>query len=198
LLRALAEDFGLAFDPLTREFGQPWTLAKPAALQGDGVWRTIGDGIERLEAFAQAVVRGEAAAQAGVGSGACWIETQLQTADRASPDTETQNLLAGLAGRFVPPGPSGAPSRARPDVLPTGRNFFAVDVRAVPSPTAWRIGQKSAEALLARHFQDHGEWLQSLVLTCWGTANMRTGGDDIAQALALIGVARNGMVAQAG
>ncbi|CAN0565903.1 unnamed protein product, partial [Laminaria digitata] len=75
-----------------------------------------------------------------------------------------------------------------PDVLPTGRNFFAVDVRAVPSPAAWRIGQKSAEALLARHFQDEGEWLQSLVLTCWGTANMRTGGDDVAQALALIGV----------
>jgi cobaltochelatase CobN len=190
LTRALAEDFGLEFDPLTREFGQAWTLARPEALQGDGVWRTIGDGIERLEAFALRLVQGEVDA-AGAASAAVmhWINTVLKPRIAASPDAETANLLAGLAGRFVPPGPSGAPSRARPDVLPTGRNFFAVDVRAVPSPTAWRIGQKSAEALLARHFQDNGDWLQSLVLTCWGTANMRTGGDDIAQALALIGVA---------
>jgi len=190
LTRALASDFGLDFDPLTREFGQPWTLAKPDALEDDGVWRTIGDGIERLEAFALKLVQGDVeapgpATQAVMG----WIDTVLKPRITASPDHETKNLLAGLSGRFVPPGPSGAPSRARPDVLPTGRNFFAVDVRAVPSPTAWRIGQKSAEALLSRHFQDHGEWLQSLVLTCWGTANMRTGGDDIAQALALIGVA---------
>lgn len=190
LTRALASDFDLDFDPLTREFGQPWTLAKPDALEDDSIWRTIGDGIERLEAFALKLVQGDVdapgpASQAVMG----WIDTVLKPRITASPDDETANLLAGLAGRFVPPGPSGAPSRARPDVLPTGRNFFAVDVRAVPSPTAWRIGQKSAEALLARHFQDHGEWLQSLVLTCWGTANMRTGGDDIAQALALIGVA---------
>lgn len=189
ITRALADDFGLAFDPLTRDFGHPWTLAKPDALQDDGVWRTIGDGIERLEAFALKLVQGDVdapgpASQAVMG----WIDTVLRPRITASPEHETTNLLAGLAGRFVPPGPSGAPSRARPDVLPTGRNFFAVDVRAVPSPAAWRIGQKSAEALLARHFQDHGEWLQSLVLTCWGTANMRTGGDDIAQALALIGV----------
>ncbi|MFN3171848.1 MAG: cobaltochelatase subunit CobN [Hyphomicrobiales bacterium] len=190
LTRALASDFGLDFDPLTRDFGQPWTLTKPDVLANDDVWRTIGDGIERLEAFALKLVQGDMqapgpASQAVMG----WIEDVLAPRITASPDHETANLLAGLAGRFVPPGPSGAPSRARPDVLPTGRNFFAVDVRAVPSPTAWRIGQKSAEALLARHFQDHGEWLQSLVLTCWGTANMRTGGDDIAQALALIGVA---------
>jgi cobaltochelatase CobN len=190
LTRALASDFDLDFDPLTRDFGQPWTLAKPKALDDDGVWRTIGDGVERLEAFALKLVQGDveapgAASQAVMG----WIDTVLKPRIAASPQDETANLLAGLSGRFVPPGPAGAPSRARPDVLPTGRNFFAVDVRAVPSPTAWRIGQKSAEALLARHFQDHGEWLQSLVLTCWGTANMRTGGDDIAQALALIGVA---------
>jgi cobaltochelatase CobN len=190
LTRALASDFGLDFDPLTRDFGQPWTLAKPDVLEDDSVWRTVGDGIERLEAYALKLVQGDVEAP-GPASRAVmvWIHNVLAPRITASPDHETANLLAGLAGRFVPPGPAGAPSRARPDVLPTGRNFFAVDVRAVPSPTAWRIGQKSAEALLARHFQDHGEWLQSLVLTCWGTANMRTGGDDIAQALALIGVA---------
>lgn len=188
ILRALASDFDLDFDPLTREFGQPWTLLKPDALADGVIWRTLGDGIERLEAFALKLVTGDVQAP-GPDSQAVlrWINEVLRPRITACPVDETTNLLAGLAGRFVPPGPAGAPSRARPDVLPTGRNFFAVDVRAVPSPAAWRIGQKSAEALLARHFQDEGEWLQSLVLTCWGTANMRTGGDDVAQALALIG-----------
>jgi cobaltochelatase CobN len=72
-------------------------------------------------------------------------------------------------------------------VLPTGRNFYSVDIRAVPTPTAWELGRKSAENLLVRHFQDHGTPLRSLALSIWGTANMRTGGDDIAQALAFIG-----------
>jgi cobaltochelatase CobN len=90
------------------------------------------------------------------------------------------------------PGPSGAPSRGRPDVLPTGKNFYSVDVRAVPTETAWRLGQQSASLVAERYFQEEGEWPASLVLTCWGTANMRTGGDDLAQALALIGAARPG------
>ena len=99
-----------------------------------------------------------------------------------------KDLLAALQGRFVPPGPSGAPSRGRLDVLPTGRNFYSVDVRHLPTPTAWRIGVQSAERLLERHLQDEGEHLQRLGLSVWGTATMRTGGDDIAQALALLGV----------
>jgi cobaltochelatase CobN len=97
-------------------------------------------------------------------------------------------VLTALDGGFVKPGPSGAPSRGRPDVLPTGKNFYSVDVRAVPTETAWRLGQQSASLIAERYFQEEGEWPASLVLTCWGTANMRTGGDDIAQALALIGV----------
>ncbi|MFK7792921.1 MAG: cobaltochelatase subunit CobN [Devosiaceae bacterium] len=190
LLRALATDFELDFDPLAREFGSPWTLAKPGALANADVWRTHGDAIERLEAFALKLVAGEQRAPGPASSAVLeWINSTLRPQLDACPSDETTNLLAGLAGRFVPPGPAGAPSRARPDVLPTGRNFFAVDVRAVPSPAAWRIGEKSALALLTKHFQEEGEWLQSAVLTCWGTANMRTGGDDIAQALALLGVA---------
>ena len=96
-------------------------------------------------------------------------------------------FLRGLDGRFVRPGPSGAPTRGRPDVLPTGRNFFAVDVRAVPTPSAWRIGQLAAERLVEGYWQEAGEWPRAIALSAWGTANMRTGGDDVAQALALIG-----------
>ena len=93
---------------------------------------------------------------------------------------------AALDGRFVAPGPSGAPTRGRADVLPTGRNFYSVDVRAVPTPAAWSWA-RSADLLVERYFQEHGEWPNAIALTVWGTSNMRTGGDDIAQALALIG-----------
>ena len=86
-----------------------------------------------------------------------------------------------------PPGPSGAPTRGRADCLPTGRNFYSVDVRAVPTPAAWELGRRSADLLAERYFQDEGEWPKAMALTVWGTSNMRTGGDDIAQALALIG-----------
>ena len=97
-------------------------------------------------------------------------------------------LLTALDGKFVPPAPSGAPTRGRLDVLPTGRNFFSVDSRAVPTPTAWALGWKSANLLIEKHLQTHGDWPRTMLLTAWGTANMRTGGDDIAQALALMGV----------
>lgn len=101
---------------------------------------------------------------------------------------EMHGLLEALSGRFVPAGPSGAPSRGRLDVLPTGRNFFSVDVRNLPTTTAWRIGFQSANLILERHLQDHGDHLRQLGLSVWGTATMRTGGDDIAQAMALMGV----------
>ncbi|WP_414445061.1 cobaltochelatase subunit CobN [Burkholderia sp. 22PA0106] len=101
---------------------------------------------------------------------------------------ELGHLLRGLDGRFVPPGPSGAPSRGRPDVLPTGRNFYSVDTRAVPTQAAWTLGMKSAHQLVERHLQEHGDYPRAVGLSVWGTATMRTGGDDIAQAFALIGV----------
>jgi cobaltochelatase CobN len=102
-------------------------------------------------------------------------------------DDEIQNVLNGLNGRFVPPGPSGAPTRGRVDVLPTGRNFFAIDPRAVPTQTSWNCGKLLADRLLERYWQDHGQFPRKIALVIWGTSNMRTGGDDIAQALWLWG-----------
>ena len=100
---------------------------------------------------------------------------------------ELRRIIKGLNGEFVPPGPAGAPTRGRIDVLPTGRNFFAIDPRAIPTQTAWECGKRIGSQLLERYLQDHGEYPRKLALVIWGTSNMRTGGDDIAQALWLWG-----------
>jgi cobaltochelatase CobN len=102
---------------------------------------------------------------------------------------EREGLLAALGGRRVAPGPSGSPARGRGDVLPTGRNLFSVDPRAVPSRMAHAQGVKLAEELLRRHLQDHGDWPRGLVLDLWGSATMRTAGEEFAMALHLAGVA---------
>ena len=154
-------------------------------------WRTAGDTVERLEALALRLVAGEAEPEPGWQQTRAvldWIERELRPAVAGCGAAEIAGLLAGLDGRFVPPGPSGAPSRGRPEVLPTGRNFFSVDTRAVPTQAAWQLGWKSAAMLVERHAQEYGDYPARVALSAWGTANMRTGGDDVAQALALMGV----------
>jgi cobaltochelatase CobN len=101
---------------------------------------------------------------------------------------ELTAIVSALNGRHVESGPSGAPTRGRHDVLPTGRNFYSVDPRALPSELSWEVGQRLAEALLERHLADTGELPKMVGLVAWGTAAMRTGGDDVAEILALLGV----------
>ncbi|MDQ4131200.1 MAG: cobaltochelatase subunit CobN, partial [Actinomycetota bacterium] len=101
---------------------------------------------------------------------------------------EVEGLLAGLEGRFVPPGPSGSPTRGRLDVLPTGKNFYSVDPKGLPSRLAWEVGQRMASDLLTRYEIEEGALPESIGMVVWGTANMRTNGDDIAEVLALLGV----------
>src|SRR5260370_5464051 len=100
---------------------------------------------------------------------------------------EVTNLLRALDGRYVPAGPSGSPTRGLVNVLPTGRNFYSVDPKAIPSRNAWDVGAALAESLVARHLADTGSYPRSVGLTVWGTSAMRTQGDDIAEVLALIG-----------
>ncbi|MBB4188154.1 cobaltochelatase subunit CobN [Sinorhizobium terangae] len=180
------------FDPLDCVMSAPWTGPVPAPLASlsDAPWRTAGDTVERIELLAAKLVSGEIACPenwAATRAVLDEIDDRLKPSIEGSGDAEIKGLLTGLDGRFVAPGPSGAPTRGRPDVLPTGRNFYSVDSRAVPTPAAYELGKKSAELLIRRYLQDHGEWPSSFGLTAWGTSNMRTGGDDIAQALALIG-----------
>ncbi|WP_313404118.1 cobaltochelatase subunit CobN [Aeromicrobium sp.] len=106
----------------------------------------------------------------------------------AATTDELTNILHALDGGFVQAGPSGSPLRGLVNVLPTGRNFYTVDPRAVPSRLAWDTGQAMAESLVARHLEDTGEYPSSVGLSVWGTSAMRTSGDDIAEVLALLGV----------
>ena len=130
----------------------------------------------------------------------CWVApTPASSACCASPrprscrgsaarPTSSTHIVDALNGRHVPAGPSGAPTRGRLDVLPTGRNFYSVDPRALPSELSYEVGCKLADALLERHRDDTGELPRMVGLVAWGTAAMRTQGDDVAEILALLGV----------
>ncbi|MEM7255404.1 MAG: cobaltochelatase subunit CobN, partial [Pseudomonadota bacterium] len=192
ILRALSDDLALAFDPLDCVLGDRWLHARPDALNNvDAPWRTVGDTVERLEHLALELISEKRRPnQSWLATNAVLntITTDVRPRVTESGPSEIAGLLNALDARFVPPGPSGAPTRGRPDVLPTGRNFYSVDSRVIPTPAAWQLGWLSAHRLLERYRQDHGDWPQALALSAWGTANMRTGGDDLAQALALLGV----------
>ncbi|MDT7521874.1 cobaltochelatase subunit CobN [Rhodoferax sp. TBRC 17198] len=202
---ALAQDLGLTdFDALSPDWAAPWTGARPAVLQAlsDDPWRHAGHTRERVELLASRVVQDMAEQGSALPSGPAdspesWPHTtqvlqRLQTVlaprlDACGPN-EITHLLRGLDGRFIPPGPSGAPSRGRPDVLPTGRNFYSVDTRAIPTQTAYAMGAKGADRVVERHLQDHGAYPTAMGLSVWGTSTMRTGGEDVAQAFSLLGV----------
>ena len=205
LVRALADDLGLTswqannddpFDPLITIAGEAWHGPKPPKLLQilTGQWRTNGHTIQRLDRLARdlivAALNGNHEAPLGPASHLVLthaLEPLNRDLARCGPQ-EMAALHLGLDGKFIAPGPSGAPTRGRPEVLPTGRNFFSIDSRALPTPTAWRLGWASANAVIERYLQDHGNWPKAMVLSAWGTSNMRTGGDDIAQALAFMGV----------
>lgn len=194
LLNALAADLlpGCEWNPLDMDAAAPWAGPRPAVLQAleAGQWRHGGDTRERLELLAlQVLTQLELAAD--------WphtqrvlarIHTQIAPSLDACGSQELLQFSRALQGKFVPPGPSGSPSRGRCDTLPTGRNFYTVDTRAIPTQTAWVLGQQSCDRLIARYLQEHGEYPTAIGISVWGTATMRTGGDDIAQAFALIGV----------
>ncbi|MDF2386486.1 cobaltochelatase subunit CobN, partial [Nostoc ellipsosporum NOK] len=210
ITRAIAQDWGLDFDPLTADLsgvsGQ-WSVvrqcvgrvprleatAEPVRVN-DKQCRTIGDIVEVLEQHAASLVEQLLTPNSQLLTPNSqlttvldWIRDRLLPAIQQTQD-EITNLLRGLAGRYVQSAPAGAPTRGRPEVLPTGRNFYSVDIRAIPTETAWDVGRKAAENVIECYTQENGEYPKTLGLSLWGTATMRTGGDDIAEALAFLGV----------
>jgi cobaltochelatase CobN len=202
LPKALALDQGMDYAELLRDLGAPaeakYTRDARHPYAGLRDARTCGDVAEGLNDLARHLIR------------SCVLEGSSDPAldAAANPHTartlaflretiwprlqqcrqEIDHVLAALDGRFVPPGPSGAPTRGTADVLPTGRNFYSVDIRAIPTRTAWRVGCAAADALLRRHVERSGGYPESVALVVWGTSNMRTQGDDIAEVLYLLGV----------
>ena len=199
LTQALAVDLGLLFDPWADGEEQPLEAADRERL---AAWSTppprlVGDGVALLEAQALALLAAlppwnqpAAAPSPGPATRTALARIRQQLVPRllACGRAEREAFLRGLEGGRIAAGPSGAPTRGRPDLLPTGRNFYSVDLRGLPTEAAWDLGRRSAELLLELHLQDEGEHLRTLALSVWGTATMRNGGEDIAQALALMGV----------
>jgi cobaltochelatase CobN len=106
---------------------------------------------------------------------------------QACAEAEQAALIVALDGKRVPPGPAGAPQRGRRDVLPTGRNLFTADPRLLPTPTAIELGRLAGDEVIRLYLQTHGEMPRSLVMDLWGSATLRTGGEEIAQGLSLMG-----------
>jgi len=189
LTQAMALDLGLALDPWTSEEGAALSAQDRQRLNLPATARCAGDAMAMLEDWAMGLLKGKATAP-GPRSRHCLEQVAADVAPRldACPKQEQQSLLRGLAGGRIPPGPAGAPTRGRLEVLPTGRNFYSIDLRGLPTEAAWDLGRRAAELLLEHHEQQQGEPLRHLAMSVWGTATMRNGGDEIAQALALMGV----------
>ncbi|MFI5620467.1 cobaltochelatase subunit CobN [Streptomyces sp. NPDC051567] len=173
-------------------------LREALGLDESAATRTSADAVEeRARALVQAMEDAhwspEAVAPVAAGQPA-QVAAVLEFAARevvprlAGTVDEIAHVVSALDGSFVPAGPSGSPLRGLVNVLPTGRNFYSVDPKAVPSRLAWETGQALAESLLARYRADNGAWPPSVGLSLWGTSAMRTSGDDVAEALSLLGV----------
>jgi cobaltochelatase CobN len=206
VLHAVANDLALDHAALSdaARGGERYTGTVPADFADDNgrpiTVREVRDAIDRIarDALRAALFEGAAAAQAllamnGVASTGAFAHTLGLVTGRIVPDVrlatdELTNLLGGLSGRHVPPGPSGPPTRGMSNVLPTGRNFYAVDVRAIPSRFAWTVGVRLGDALMHASREKDGVYPRAIGITVWGTANMRTQGDDVAEILWLMGV----------
>lgn len=207
VLHALAEDFAIDWSAIAdpAHGGRPYLGALPAGLFAV-VDRapTVRDVRDALFAIARTAVEAEVARVESRTPAArpemlpspadgAFARTLELVRRRIVPDVlrstdELTHLLGGLRGRHVPPGPSGPPTRGMANVLPTGRNFYAVDVRAIPSRFAWSTGVRLGDALLASARERDGVQPRAIGITVWGTSNMRTQGDDVAEVLWLLGV----------
>ncbi|MEQ8753039.1 MAG: cobaltochelatase subunit CobN [Coleofasciculus sp. G1-WW12-02] len=192
LTRAIAQDWGWDFDPLIPEGdnnrdaiaqleAQASQLVESLISRGDGGDKRVNSTPNTQYSKLNSLIGQRTQQELD------WIRDRLLPA-LTQTSQELTHLLQGLDGRYVESGAAGAPTRGRPEVLPTGRNFYSVDIRAIPTETAWDVGRKAAEAVVERYTQDNGEYPKTLALSVWGTSAMRTGGDDLAQALALLGV----------
>ncbi len=205
LRRAVGAVYGLDERSLLENGGA--RAEAPAALADrfPGTTATASDLLDRLEEATQALllalegrgwdaeaVRAVCEETLGVSDAAVeralWFAATEVVPRLSRTPEEMENLLRGLGGGYVPAGPSGSPTRGLVNVLPTGRNFYSVDPKALPSRLSWEVGWGLAEDLLGRYLEEEGRYPETVGIVVWGTAAMRTQGDDVAEILALLGV----------
>lgn len=202
----IARALGLPWETLLADRGVPYAGNVPPVLASQlGAAVSHGRLVDAIEALAQRLLERcrttglDPAAvaehvRAELGESATGVEAVLSFACTvlwpaiARTGDEVRHVLTGLAGGHVPAGPSGAPTRGNAGVLPSGRNFYTVDVATIPSPAAWDVGRGLGDALLERHRRETGAWPETISMVIWGTSTMRTHGDDVAEALYLLGV----------
>ncbi len=191
-LEALLDEFSNAdgLDPRRRDrlMGDIREEARALGVESDlgiAAEACVSEAITRIDRFVCDVKE----SQFGDGLHIWGRAPQAQTSFDAVPavQSEAHALVDALNGCWIAPGPSGSPYRGRTDVLPTGRNLFTTDPRSVPTRAAYAQGERLAAELIRRHLQDHGDWPRGMVVDLWGSATMRTAGEDFAMALALIG-----------
>lgn len=204
LRAAIAEHFGLSEKELLKEPGAAVKVPAELSELVDGPARTGADTIDLLEQLCRRLAEGleargwDLTAVSGLARDVLGFELPAAVAvlgfaceevvpRLARTTDEIDHILLALNGGFVPAGPSGSPTRGLVNVLPTGRNFYSVDPKAIPSRLSWEVGQSLADSLIARYLSDTGDYPKSVGLTVWGTSAMRTQGDDIAEILALLG-----------
>jgi magnesium chelatase subunit H len=103
-------------------------------------------------------------------------------------DNELGGLLQGLAGEYILPGPGGDPIR-NPDVLPTGKNIHALDPQSIPTSAAVQSAKIVVDRLLERNkSENEGNWPETIACVLWGTDNIKTYGESLAQIMWMIGV----------
>ncbi len=202
LQQSLASHFGYTLNDL---LDRPGARLEPSATMVGIACHSNADVLRELDRLAFALLAAledggfqpsqiEEVQRLTMGSGSADITAGLYYActdivpNHERVDEEVTNDLNAHERPYVPPGPSGAPTRGMAGILPTGRNFYAVDPRALPSPAAWEVGQQLARETLARYHKEESEYPEMIGLSIWGTSQMRTQGDDVAEALAFLGV----------
>jgi cobaltochelatase CobN len=202
LQQSLASHFGYRLNDL---LDQPGARLEPAAMVSGALCHSHADVLRHLDDLAFSLL--EALEERGfqppaiaevqrltVGAVTGEVTAVLQyvcatlVPNLERVDEEVSHVLNALEGRYVPAGPAGAPTRGMAGILPTGRNFYAVDPRALPSAAAWQVGQQLARETLARYLKEESAYPEMIGLSIWGTSQMRTQGDDVAEALAFLGV----------
>ena len=112
----------------------------------------------------------------------------LELAEKISKcKREYDGFLMGIEAGYIEPGPSGSITRGKIEILPTGRNFYAIDPTTIPTPAAWKIGVETANKLIKYYLDKHNRYPESIGYWLWSLDGYKADGEQLAQILYLLG-----------